>query len=99
MSELKDMRLVGGTSLALQYGHRRSVDLDFFGRATEDVDELTDALKHCVDKVVLGGHSKSIKSYFLILPPPLNLVPCLTPALTIIVGFGFFFVAILINNK
>ena len=65
MSELKDMRLVGGTSLALQYGHRRSVDLDFFGRATEDVDELTDALKHCVDKVVLGGHSKSIKSYFL----------------------------------
>ena len=25
---LKNMRLVGGTSLALQYGHRRSVDLD-----------------------------------------------------------------------
>lgn len=28
---LYEMRLVGGTSLALQYGHRRSVDLDFFG--------------------------------------------------------------------
>lgn len=26
-----DMRLVGGTALALQYGHRQSVDLDFFG--------------------------------------------------------------------
>lgn len=38
---LKDMRLVGGTSLALQYGHRRSVDLDFFGHTTEDIDELT----------------------------------------------------------
>ena len=38
---LKDMRLVGGTSLALQYGHRRSVDLDFFGTTTEDIDELT----------------------------------------------------------
>ncbi len=25
------MRLVGGTSLGLQYGHRQSVDLDFFG--------------------------------------------------------------------
>ena len=29
--ELCDLRLVGGTSLALQYGHRQSVDLDFFG--------------------------------------------------------------------
>ncbi|MBQ9559531.1 MAG: nucleotidyl transferase AbiEii/AbiGii toxin family protein [Bacteroidaceae bacterium] len=28
---LSPLRLVGGTSLALQYGHRRSVDLDFFG--------------------------------------------------------------------
>lgn len=25
------LRLVRGTSLALQYGHRSSVDLDFFG--------------------------------------------------------------------
>ena len=29
--ELKEMRLVGGTSLALQIGHRISVDLDLFG--------------------------------------------------------------------
>ena len=29
-----DMRLVGGTALALQYGHRQSVDLDFFGDLT-----------------------------------------------------------------
>ena len=28
---LKDCRLVGGTALALQYGHRSSVDLDVFG--------------------------------------------------------------------
>jgi hypothetical protein len=39
---LSQMRLVGGTSLALQYGHRRSVDLDFFGSTTEDVEELTE---------------------------------------------------------
>ncbi len=26
-----DLRLVGGTSLALQYGHRKSVDIDLFG--------------------------------------------------------------------
>ncbi len=30
---LSNMRLVGGTALALQYGHRRSVDLDFFDDA------------------------------------------------------------------
>lgn len=29
-----DMRLVGGTALALQYGHRQSIDLDFFGDLT-----------------------------------------------------------------
>ena len=39
----KDMRLVGGTSLALQYGHRRSVDLDFFGTTTEDVTNYASA--------------------------------------------------------
>ena len=65
MPELENMRLVGGTSLALQYGHRRSIDLDFFGETTEDVDELTDALKEHVKQVVVGGHSKRIKAYFL----------------------------------
>ncbi len=37
------LRLVGGTSLALQYGHRQSVDLDFFGSCeleNEDVKEI-----------------------------------------------------------
>ena len=30
------LRLVGGTSLALQIGHRKSVDLDFFGKLNVD---------------------------------------------------------------
>ena len=29
--EFKNMRLAGGTALALQLGHRKSIDLDFFG--------------------------------------------------------------------
>lgn len=62
---LKDMRLVGGTSLALQYGHRRSVDLDFFGMTTEDVDELTDMMRECSKDLVKGSCTKRIKSYFL----------------------------------
>ena len=37
---LDKTRLVGGTSLALQYGHRRSVDLDFFGYTTEDIEGI-----------------------------------------------------------
>lgn len=42
--ELKELRLVGGTSLALQYGHRQSIDLDFFGKprvSQEDILEMT----------------------------------------------------------
>ena len=31
---LANTRLVGGTALALQTGHRISVDLDFFGNGT-----------------------------------------------------------------
>lgn len=38
--ELSGMRLVGGTSLALQYGHRQSVDLDFFGNLQSSQEEL-----------------------------------------------------------
>ena len=33
---LKDTRLVGGTALALQLGHRKSIDLDFFGELPLD---------------------------------------------------------------
>lgn len=62
---LSDMRLVGGTSLALQYGHRRSVDLDFFGHTTEDVEELTGMMKDCAENVVRGNCSKRIKAYYL----------------------------------
>lgn len=38
--EMQGMRLVGGTSLALQYGHRQSVDLDFFGKLTISQDDI-----------------------------------------------------------
>lgn len=61
----EQMRLVGGTSLALQYGHRRSVDLDFFGKTTEDVEELTEMMHHCAKQVVRGNCTKRIKAYFL----------------------------------
>ncbi len=31
IEEFSDLRLVGGTSLALQIGHRKSIDIDLFG--------------------------------------------------------------------
>jgi len=40
----KDLRLVGGTSLALQIGHRESIDLDFFGELNIDKFEILSAL-------------------------------------------------------
>lgn len=62
---LGQMRLVGGTALALQYGHRRSVDLDFFGHTTENVDELTQYLSDSIDDVVRRSCTKRIKAYML----------------------------------
>ena len=42
---LKDCRLVGGTALALQYGHRSSIDLDFFGTFDIDGEEMYGILR------------------------------------------------------
>ena len=42
---LKDCRLVGGTALALQYGHRSSIDLDFFGTFDIDGEEMFGILR------------------------------------------------------
>lgn len=41
----KVCRLVGGTSLALQYGHRKSVDLDFFGSFIAEGLQIREVLK------------------------------------------------------
>lgn len=42
---MQGMRLVGGTALALQYGHRQSVDLDFFGTPVVNQDELLEMVE------------------------------------------------------
>lgn len=59
-----EMRLVGGTSLALQIGHRKSIDIDLFGLLNVDFDALTDELKSIGDLVVLGN-SKNIHTYLI----------------------------------
>ena len=49
---LQGTRLVGGTSLALQLGHRNSIDLDLFGTVEYSSDEIRVALS--------AGHSLSV---------------------------------------
>lgn len=40
LEELSQLRLVGGTALALQLGHRKSIDLDLFGNVDIPFEEL-----------------------------------------------------------
>lgn len=61
---LEDARLVGGTALALQLGHRTSVDLDFFGRINADSEELRDILRE-VGRVEVASVSKNINIFWI----------------------------------
>ena len=54
---LSKARLVGGTALALQYGHRISIDLDFFGNIKEVLINI--------GKLSVIKESKNIKIYIL----------------------------------
>lgn len=61
---LSELRLVGGTALALQYGHRSSVDLDLFGKIDVDGYELQSILsKYGVLKV--ENETKIIHQYYI----------------------------------
>ena len=46
---LQNFRLVGGTALALQIGHRLSVDLDFFSDQKNDLIQIEDELLQLPD--------------------------------------------------
>jgi hypothetical protein len=59
-----DLRLVGGTALALQLGHRNSVDIDLFGAHSLDDNQITEALAG-FQEVEIVATSKSIKVYFI----------------------------------
>lgn len=59
-----NLRLVGGTSLALQLGHRKSDDLDLFGNVDVDVLEINKVLSS-VGKVTRIKDSKNIHIYLV----------------------------------
>lgn len=60
----RDMRLVGGTALALQYGHRSSVDLDFFGSFGDSQDGFGEILSRH-GRLEIVKESADIRIYLL----------------------------------
>jgi len=58
------MRLVGGTSLALQIGHRKSIDIDLFGNLPVAYEYLIDELKN-LGEVIPLKNSKNIHSLLI----------------------------------
>jgi hypothetical protein len=61
--KLKDFNLVGGTALALQIGHRVSVDIDLFGQAEfEEIDILDILAKFGDNKLIKKSNNIIISS-------------------------------------
>ncbi|GAP72892.1 hypothetical protein SAMD00024442_5_6 [Candidatus Symbiothrix dinenymphae] len=61
---LSELRLVGGTALALQLGHRHSVDLDFFGAFEEGTGvQMKEQLERNGFDARLDYDTKTIKTF------------------------------------
>ena len=70
MPVLADFYLVGGTALALQIGHRKSIDLDLFCDSPHDQESIVNALPIPYDQfsrseVFLGVNVKGVKCDFV----------------------------------
>ena len=50
---LEQTRLVGGTALALQLGHRKSIDLDFFGTVDCEAEYLRESIAGIASLTIL----------------------------------------------
>jgi len=61
LPELSKFYLVGGTSLALQIGHRNSIDIDLFTNEPFEADEVIDLLQN---KFTVEVSSKKVNSLF-----------------------------------
>lgn len=61
---LQGLRLVGGTALALQLGHRKSVDLDLFGEISVDPVEFRGVLEE-EHTITILKESRNINIYMV----------------------------------
>ena len=62
---LSDLRLVGGTALALQLGHRNSVDLDLFGVIDKTIEQIAEELRERGLSIQEEYASKIIKMFMV----------------------------------
>jgi hypothetical protein len=65
LPELSNFYLVGGTSLSLQLGHRKSDDLDFFTDRSFDIREVKDAILRYNPKVMFLNETRQGLSFSL----------------------------------
>ena len=63
--EFGELRLVGGTALALQYGHRTSVDLDLFGYVALEDDEFLALLQTVSTDIRVLNERRNIHQYVI----------------------------------
>jgi hypothetical protein len=63
-SVLADTRLVGGTALALQIGHRKSIDIDLFGTISADEYEISMELNKLGQTTILRK-TRNINVYLI----------------------------------
>ncbi len=64
IQELSELRLVGGTALALQLGHRKSIDLDLFGIINSDYLSISKSLDE-VGSVTVLQKSNNINVFLI----------------------------------
>ena len=64
IKEFSKLRLVGETALALQIGHRKSIDIDLFGTIKADNIAVSQKLKE-IGKLIIIQKSKNINIYLL----------------------------------
>lgn len=64
LSIFENSRLVGGTALALQLGHRKSIDLDIFGKIAATPEEIQETCSE-VGGLEISKTSKNINIYWV----------------------------------
>ncbi len=62
---LDGTRLVGGTALALQLGHRFSIDLDLFGTIEASTEEFMEEFTSLGFSCILKRDTKAIKMFYI----------------------------------
>lgn len=61
----EELRLVGGTALALQFGHRDSIDIDLFGTVDLEQNDLFTTFQNVSDDVQIISKQKNINIFII----------------------------------